>query len=354
MKDLGIIKEKNDFHRLGHNMVSFGTLDDGAANEEIVSKAVGHHIIYFGYSDYGGDIFEKLCCQSVCAKVDKQEIDPDTVLHENTAYSGEQMLVLGELADKIAEANNDPYRIADAIGFDLDEDLTKLEYKYITNAVDYMVTEFQNDGLEVTEEDREFMFEWLEQNGRSTANDWDFNSQELEKVFKEERKGVSELRESVSDIVAAKVVYDKDADSYTLMTTAGDEISIGSVEDAREYCRKHGLSLVSDDAETLTESTLGYPTALEYSMVSARENAKKIIENAKKIQSLLETLESSDMDSKEFKVKYDGGNLLWLIEQEANLIVEHSESLKDKLAAADKAYAEDMELVKKASSQSAE
>ena len=354
MKDLGIIKSKDDFHHLGHNMVSYGLLSDAASNADIVKKAIGHHIVFIGYSDYGGDIFDKLCCREICRKVDGQKLDPDTVLHENTPYNGEQMLVLGELADRIVEARYDLYRIADAIGFDLDDELTKLEYEYVTSAADYMIDDFKRDGIEVTDEDRDFIFDWLEQNGHSTSNDWDFNSQELEKAFKE-RKGVAdEVRESADDIVAAKLVYDKDADSYLLLTSAGDEISIGSVEDAQEYCQLHGMTLVSDKPEPLTESMFGHPTALEYSMVSARENAKKIIENTKKIQALLDTLDTSDTDSKEFKVKYDGGNLLWLIEQEANLIVTHSENLRDKLSAADKAYAADMELVKKAASQGAE
>ena len=345
MKDLGIIEEREDIFRLCHNMVSHGLLSEMADDKAMVERAVGHHAVFFGYSNYGGDIFDKLCCRAVM----RRDAFRDFAIHETTSYDGEQMVVFGTLADNIADAGNDPYLVADALGMDLDEDMTRLEYEYVSKAVEHVSGELKADGVELDDEDVEFMYEWLEANGKPAANDWDFDSAALEKAIRE-RKGVSESAKGAapSAAVVAKLVYDKGESMYYLLTSLGDEIALGSPDGARDYCDRHGMALVSPKAEIVDESSSAYPTAAEYSMVSSRESARSILENVGRLREALGAMEGIDAEK-----KAECENLLWLVEQDARLIVKHGESLRDSLDGAESAYAQDMELVRKANAQSA-
>ena len=183
MKDLGVVKSHLNIYNLCSSYMSYGNLSDGLKNEELVNKAINHHVIAFGYSDYGGDEFDTICCNAI-----KNLEEENTYLYEITSYNGAQALVFGELADKISKANYDLYEVCDALKIDLDEEMTNLEEEYITQAIDYMKS-FLKDDYTLTEEDDEWLRNWMLNNGNSDATYWDYSASKCEEDFKEFKKG---------------------------------------------------------------------------------------------------------------------------------------------------------------------
>lgn len=178
MKDLGVVKSQLNIYSLCSSYLSYATLSDGLNNEDLINNALNHHVIAFGYSDYGGDIFDKICCNAI----KNLEIE-NSFLYEITSYNGAQALIFGELADKISKANYEPYGVGDALKIDLDEEMSNIETEYINEAIDYMKS-FLKDEYTLTDEDDEWLHNWLINNGSADATYWDYSASKCEEDFK--------------------------------------------------------------------------------------------------------------------------------------------------------------------------
>lgn len=294
MKDLGVIKEREDLFRNCHDYITYGTLKDCSENEELVVKSLGHHAAYFGYSDYGGDIVDRIAIAALVRE------HGDEIMHEDTAYSGEQTIVVGTLADDIVASLGDPYRIADAIGFDLDEEVTKVEDELIRSAVALMMDDFKRE-YDCTADDEDFLYEWLTENGQPTATSWDFNSRECEEAF-QEHKGVSPKSESAnSDFQVARLVCNGDGGICTILLDDGDTIEMGSREDAQRFCEGHGIRLLTESRSSVNEGAFDdYPTFDEYFRSYVGAKTKDMKKSVKALQSIVdEHIPSDDLEGKD-------------------------------------------------------
>ena len=348
MKDLGIIKSRSDMFDLCHNYISYSTLNEGAKDDELVSKALNHHAYAFGYSDYGGDEFDTLCCNAI-----KDMLGEEPSLYETTSYNGAQAIIFGELADKVAEAEYDPYDVAKALHFDLDLEMSKLEDKYINEAIDLMKETLEDD-YNLTEEDEEWLYNWLVNNGKPDATFWDFSSSKCEEDFAEykEEKGDGKrdddddeyadesVTEDVDTMTVGRLVCDKDSGICSILMDNGDSMDVNSKEDAKAFCKKHNIKLIG---ESVDEDSMDdhYPTAEEYALVVCRERAKKSRILIDKLREML----SEAIDSQNVDLNTEINDALRQLDLNQKAMIEQTSNKN--LSGADKMYQDDMALVDK-------
>lgn len=186
MKDLGIADTDGEFEGL----VSRATVSD-RGREEILSngvlreKAIGHHVYEFCYTDYGGDVLDKIVASDV---LDHHLAEDGSfpAYHEPTSYDGANCLVFGQVADDIHDEGDDPYGIARVLGFDLDDELGNLQENYVREALDAgleddVKSEFGLDDL--SEEQIGWLWDWLYERADIHANSLDFSTRQILEDF---------------------------------------------------------------------------------------------------------------------------------------------------------------------------
>lgn len=275
MKTFGIIEDKEDIFRKLHGYVSYSLLKEASENEELLKVAIGHKAAYFGYSDYGGDIFDRCCC-------DFKKLEENTFIYENTAYGGAQMVVFGDKADAIvaAETGNNPlYDVADILGFDLDWKLSEVENEEIDDAINNvihddikreMLKDTDEQDYTFTPEDDEWIREWLINHGSPQATSYDWNGSDLVDAYVEWKKkkenGSGKTEESADgrndELNVATIDVDKETGTCVLTFGNGDTVDFNNVNDAKKFCEKNncvlnGLDECSNGAKAVTERTDG-------------------------------------------------------------------------------------------------
>lgn len=269
MKTFGIIEDKEDIFRKLHGYVSYALLNEASENEELLKVAIGHKAAYFGYSDYGGDIFDRCCC-------DFKKLEENTFIYENTAYSGAQMVVFGDKADAIVAAengNNPLYDVADILGFDLDWKLSEVENEEIDDAINNvihddikreMLKDTDEQDYTFTPEDDEWIREWLIDHGSSQATLYDWSGRDLVDAYVEWKKGGGKTEESAdsngAEMKDAAISVDKETGTCTLTFGNGDVVDFNTVDDAKAFCEKNncvinGLDECANGAKAVTEGT---------------------------------------------------------------------------------------------------
>ena len=314
MKTFGIIEDKEDIFRKLHGYVSYSLLKEASENEELLKVAIGHKAAYFGYSDYGGDIFERCCC-------DFKKLEENTFIYENTVYSGAQMVVFGDKADAIvaAETGNNPlYDVADILGFDLDWKLSEVENEEIDDAINNVHDDIKREMLKDTDEqdytftpeDDEWIRDWLINHGSSQATSYDWNGSDLVDAYVEWKKkkenGSGKTEESADgrtdEPIYATIKVDKETGTCVLTFGNGDTVDFNNVNDANKFCEKNncvlnGLEECANGAKAVKEGTddrewEGRGKVAKWTYLDALKYVKGFIEIKALVDGALGTLEA--------------------------------------------------------------
>jgi len=173
-KDLIHLRDKFYYSLLGLEEVG------GEWWDEHKDEVVGHRFVATAYTSYGGDEYSALLARKF------REIAKagGPAICEDTSYEGENAILFGEKADEMCEGKGDIYKEYAPLG-DLDDDMTRFETELIDDAVEYI--DDDSDIGSLTDDEREFMFDWLANHGRPTATEWDFSWSDMEKALKEFR-----------------------------------------------------------------------------------------------------------------------------------------------------------------------
>ena len=165
--------------------------------DEIKDKVVGHAAVNAAFTDYGGDFTDALVYRK--AKEIEGAEDGRIAFAEPTSWNGGNAIILGELADEMRDGykQNDLYGMYKPLG-DFDEDTSRLEYEYTQKAI-------ENCYGDCTDDEKEFLSDWLYNNGRLMATELDFDGVACDKALEEyrskkgEENGDGKTGESVSE-----------------------------------------------------------------------------------------------------------------------------------------------------------
>ena len=195
-----------DFCQLRHEGLYFGDFETAYNNpgyswlypdfhdwwERNKKKIVGHYVVGFAFTDYGGDFWDFCCCQ-VTKRIAE---NGGLAMHENTSYRGENGIVLGERADEIAKNRYGLYAMWRALtddvkgwdDTDLDDYMTKVEEERREKEIgpDGILG---SDLLPLSDDEKGVVLDWLRDNAQVTATGLDYVYQELKDSIREMRNG---------------------------------------------------------------------------------------------------------------------------------------------------------------------
>lgn len=204
------IKTLADFCALRHSGLFFGDFETAYSHpdynwlypdfrdwwERNKTKIIGHYVVGFAFTDYGGDFFDFCCCQVVRRIVEGGGL----AMHEGTSYNGENCIILGDRADRIADGcRGELYDIWRALvdgveGWDypeLDDYMTmkEEERRERETGPDGSI---DSDLLPLSDQERGAVLDWLRDNARVTATGLDYCYSDLENHIREIREGGDE------------------------------------------------------------------------------------------------------------------------------------------------------------------
>ena len=109
-------------------------------------------VINFAYTDYGGDFFDKVCIAYF------SEVHPESIVKENTGWSGENAFIFGEIAAEFKEVT-DSY----LLGFENIEELYyTMENDTRKEGIEFFIKDIDTDKFTVSEEIPTEFYEWVE------------------------------------------------------------------------------------------------------------------------------------------------------------------------------------------------
>jgi len=109
-------------------------------------------VINFGYSDYGGDFFDKVCIAFFA------ENYPNNIVKETTYYSGENAFIFGEVAAEFLEVTENYL-----LGFDnIESFYYEMENKEREAGIKYFIESLDTDKYEISAEIPSEFYEYVE------------------------------------------------------------------------------------------------------------------------------------------------------------------------------------------------
>lgn len=151
-----------------NNLVDFSKEYTYVASESLVQEAKEKHsniYLNFSYTNYGGSFLDKVIISYF------KEYYPENIVHERTAWYGENAFVFGEPAKELYNL----MKVDNVLGFDdLEDYYTEMEYNMITEEAQQYIDDngISNDLLDI-------VCEWMINNSHVEPNFVDYSEVEL-------------------------------------------------------------------------------------------------------------------------------------------------------------------------------
>lgn len=146
----------------------------------------GHRIVCAGFTDYGGDLTDKLVYDAAT------EIyhNDGPAYTETTSWNGGNAIVFGEIADKMCEKKNyDIWDWFEPLG-DFEEKYTELQDKFVSDEVNRIKRDA--DYGELTDDEEHEIYNWLVDNCNMLATQVDYRGSDLDEFVEEMRANAKE------------------------------------------------------------------------------------------------------------------------------------------------------------------
>lgn len=151
-----------------NNLVDFSKEYTYVASESLVQEAKEKHsniYLNFSYTNYGGSFLDKVIISYF------KEYYPENIVHERTAWYGENAFIFGEPAKELYNL----MKVDNVLGFDdLEDYYTEMEYNMITEEAQQYIDDngISNDLLDI-------VCEWMINNSHVEPNFVDYSEVEL-------------------------------------------------------------------------------------------------------------------------------------------------------------------------------
>ena len=156
-----------------NNLVDFSKEYTYVASESLVQEAKEKHsniYLNFSYTNYGGSFLDKVIISYF------KEYYPENIVHERTAWYGENAFIFGEPAKELYNL----MKVDNVLGFDdLEDYYTEMEYNMITEEAQQYI---EDNGL--SNELYDIVREWLVDNGSIEPNFVDYSEIDLNEYLR--------------------------------------------------------------------------------------------------------------------------------------------------------------------------